>query len=175
MGRRFGDAVWETELVHQKLFRVNRLPEVERFTVTYGYNLVTVNRAAERNHWVWRICAGVVITHPETTVRGRAYLSGRVVFGSGYHLSGTAFSAALGRGVKFGGVLFLAPEEKMTGTRALIPVSGGNASVPNAAVHMLLGVGIPVLSVDVVRQLVCLADEHEQPYAAHSTAEIPSV
>jgi hypothetical protein len=139
-------AAWEAEFIHQKLYLLNRPPQVERFTITHGCNLFMINRAAERNLWVWRIGAGVVIAHPETTVRGKAYLSGRGILGSGYHLSGPAIHAALGRRVGLGGALFLVPEVKLTGTCARIPVSDGSAVVPNVAVHVLLGMGYQFFS-----------------------------
>lgn len=56
---------WELELIHQKLFLDNRPDEIQRFSVSHGYNVLTVNHAWQGNPVTYRLGAGVVIAHEE--------------------------------------------------------------------------------------------------------------
>ena len=59
-----GNRAWEIELVHNKLYLKNKPPEVQEFSISHGYNLLTVNRAWKENGFIFRGGLGVVITHP---------------------------------------------------------------------------------------------------------------
>jgi hypothetical protein len=140
--RRDGAREWALELLHQKLFLVNRPPEVERFSVSHGFNLVTVSRGFRQADGVWaRLSAGAVVAHPESTVRGRAYPQDRGLLGRGYHLSGATIGVGVqGRlpaGTTFQGVA----EARVTASYAVVPVAGGRARVPSVSLHLLAGGG----------------------------------
>ena len=140
-GRWTGRTGWELELIHQKVFLMNRPPEVQRFDISHGYNLVTVNRGWDLRGWLLRLGAGVVIAHPENTVRGRDLDSGDTNLSGGYHFAGPALQAGVERRVGFGARWFLGVEGKLSAARAEVPVAGGEAEVPNVAGHLLLGLG----------------------------------
>lgn len=131
---------WELELIHQKLFLQNRPPEVQRFGISHGYNLVTVNRAWEIGRVVARAGAGAVVAHPENTVRGRG-LEPSGGLGGGYHLTGPALQLGVEGRLQLGARWFLGLEGKVTAARAEVPVAGGEAEVPNTALHALIGLG----------------------------------
>lgn len=136
-----GNSAWEGELAHHKLFLRNPPPEVEAFSISHGYNLGMVNRALRRNGIIYRLGVGVVIAHPETSVRGRRYSEKHGIFHRGYYITGPTFQFSVGKPVPLGGGFHVVPEVKLTGSFARIPVAGGRADVPNAALHGLLGLG----------------------------------
>ncbi len=135
-----GDKAWELELVHDKLYLRDKPPEVQEFAISHGYNLLTVNRAWEVKTFIFRTGLGVVITHPETTVRGRTDPQDGGIF-DGYHVSGPTAQGAVEKRFRLGKWLIVSLEAKLTASYAWIPVEGGHADVPNVAVHGLFGVG----------------------------------
>lgn len=142
IGRWDGDRAWELELVHHKLYLAEPPGEVQEFAISHGYNLVTVNRARERGGLVRRAGAGVVVAHPESTVRGKALPQDRGLLGWGYYLAGPTVQAALEKRIRLHGDLFLPVEGKATASFARVPVADGSADVPYAALHGLAGLGV---------------------------------
>lgn len=141
LGRWRGDDGWELEELHHKVYLRNRPPEVQRFEVSHGYNLVSLDRARRRRGAIVRAGVGVVIAHTENTVRGRTVSGGGGLFGRGYHLAGAMAQLGVERRVALTRHLFAAGEGKLTGALARVPIAGGSAFVPNVAVHGLVGVG----------------------------------
>lgn len=140
-GRWTGRTGWELELIHQKVFLKNRPPEVQRFDISHGYNLVTVNRGWDLRGCLLRLGAGAVIAHPENTVRGRDLDSDETNLSGGYHLAGPAVQVGLERRIGLGERWFLGAEGKLSAARAEVPVADGEAEAPNVAGHLLLGIG----------------------------------
>jgi hypothetical protein len=139
--RRGGGREWWAELVHHKLHLLNPPPEVQDFSISHGYNFVLVGGGIEAASGVWtRVGAGVVVAHPESTVRGRALREGGGAFGLGYHLAGPALSAGLEGRVPLGDRARLTLGARLLGGYAVVPVEGGTARVPNLAVHATAGV-----------------------------------
>jgi hypothetical protein len=140
---RFGErGGWAVQLVHLKVYLENTTPEVSRFSVSHGYNLLTLERAWERGGFTLWAGAGVVIAHPESTVRGRTRSEGSGgPFGGGYFVTGPAFDVGVGRAVRFGRHWRVTAEGRFSLARARVPIAGGHASVPNRALHALVGVG----------------------------------
>jgi hypothetical protein len=130
-----GSSGWELQLLHHKLYLANPSPEVSHLEISHGYNMLTVNRAIERGGFVLRGGAGLVVTFPETTVRGRQRPT------LGYDLSGFTAAVGVGRRWPRDARLALSGELKLTFTWATVPVFEGHAEVPNRALHFLLGLG----------------------------------
>jgi len=141
VGRWRGDRAWEVELVHDKLYLENPPPEVQGFSISHGFNLLTVNRAWERGGAICRLGGGVVVAHPESTVRGRRFPERGGPFGGGYFIPGPTAQAAAEKRFALGRGLAGALEGKVTASWARVPVEGGHATVPDVAVHGLVGVG----------------------------------
>jgi hypothetical protein len=141
------DRAWELQLTHHKLYLTNPPPEIEKFQVTHGYDMVTAGRAWRLPGVTVRAGAGVVIAHPESTVRGRngpesggfspAFIG--LLSGDAYFLTGPCARVSVGR--TFGGRVFLAPDLELTAARARVPIADGEATVPNVALHLRLAVG----------------------------------
>jgi hypothetical protein len=140
--RRDGAREWAIELLHQKLHLVNRPPEVERFSVSHGFNLVTVSRGFRQADGVWaRVSAGAVVAHPESTIRGRAYDEHRGTFGLGYHLSGATIGVGVQGRLPSTAILHGVAEARVTAAYAVVPVAGGTARMPSVSLHLLAGAG----------------------------------
>lgn len=137
---------WALELVHHKLHLEEPPPEVERFSISHGYNLVVLSHGAEliRGAWV-RLGAGAVIAHPESTVRGRTLAQTGGPFGLGYHLAGPAVSAGLDGRLPLGDRYRIALGGRVTAAYADVPIADGRARVPNVAFHATAGVDGDVL------------------------------
>ena len=97
LGRQTGQRVWELELIHQKLFLTNPPSEIQEFSITHGYNLLFVNRVWELAGFLFRLGPGIVIAHPENTVRERKLTETRGLFKRGYYLSGLSVQKSLVR------------------------------------------------------------------------------
>ncbi len=135
-----GDQAWEFELVHHKLYLANKSPEIQRFEISHGYNLVTVNRAWHKtNGVIIRVGAGIVLTHPETIVRGKKLPWGEGL--DGFYLSGSTVQVAAAKKLPISDSVFFVVEGKFTASYAHIPIQDGSAYVPNLAFHGLLGLG----------------------------------
>lgn len=131
---------WEFELVHHKLYLANKPPEIQRFEISHGYNLLTVNRAWEKTSGlIIRVGAGIVLTHPETIIRGKKLPWGEGL--DGFYLSGSTVQVAIAKKFPISGSLFATAEGKFTASYAHIPIQDGSAYVPNLAFHGLLGFG----------------------------------
>jgi hypothetical protein len=126
---------WELQALHHKLYLANPTAEVSALEISHGYNMLIVSRASAWRGFTWRGGAGLVVTFPETTVRGRKRPT------VGYDLSGFTVAAGVGRRWPEAARLALSGELRLTLSWATIPVFEGEADVPNRALHVLLGVG----------------------------------
>lgn len=135
-----GDSAWELETHHHLVTLVDDpTGVVENFRMTHGYNLNTLNRAWLVEGFIWRIGVGVVITHPESIVRGKTY-NGEG-FSEGFDLSGVCGQVSLEKRLPLWGGLFLYLEGRFTAAWAKVPIADGEATVPNYALHGLAGFG----------------------------------
>ena len=135
----------EVEMLHHKLYLENPRPPVERFEVTHGYNLPTVNTVWPGSGWQLRLGLGLVVAHPEGRIAGRAVGEGHTLLGGGYHIAGVTAQVAIGRRYVLWGrrvAMTAAPEVKLTASWARIPLQRGHLSVPDVSLHALGGLGV---------------------------------
>jgi hypothetical protein len=130
---------FELELVHHKLYLVNRPPEVDTFEITHGYNPLLLNCVRDWTGFKLRAGAGVVITHPQTTVRGLRFPETGGVLG--WFVSGPAAQVGFGREFGFGPRFFAGVEAKAVGAWARVPIVDGSADVPTVSLHGLVSAG----------------------------------
>jgi hypothetical protein len=131
---------WALRFIHHKTYLESTTPEIERFSVSHGYNLLTLERAFARGALELSVGFGLVIAHPESTIRGRTRdESAGGPMGGGYYPTGPTGALAASWRLRLGRHLALVPEARLTLSRARVPVADGEASVPNAAAHLLLG------------------------------------
>lgn len=141
IGRWREQAAWELELVHNKLYLKNKPAEVQEFSISHGFNLLTANRAWMRGGFIYRAGAGVVVTHPENTIRGKTLPEDRGLFSGGYYISGPTLQISAEKRFRIRKGLFAALEAKLSASYARVPVEDGRADVTNVAVHGLFGLG----------------------------------
>lgn len=140
LARVLGSRAWELELVHHKLYLVNPPAGVNNFEITHGFNLITVNRA-----WTWRWLevragAGIVLAHPQTTIRGLAFNTDSGFLGLGWFVSGGTVLGGVGVPVCLSNRLAAVFEAKVSAAYARVPVASGSADVANLAGHAAAGI-----------------------------------
>jgi hypothetical protein len=138
---------WEFEAVHHKLYLENNPGEVQNFSITHGYNILTVNHAAEilraqKFPFFLRLGAGVVLAHPESSIRNQVLDQHEGIFGMGYYISGPVLNITLAKRFELGSRFFINAEIKCNPSYAWIPIAGGHADVWNIALEAALGVGL---------------------------------
>ncbi len=132
---------WELKFTHHKLILDNLPPEVQRFSITDGFNLLTINRLWLYKGMIWSLGGGVVITHPESTIRNKPFNENKGILNKGYYISGPTVEAALAKRIYFAEKWFLLGEGRATASYVQVPVVDGDAKVSNVALHILFGVG----------------------------------
>ena len=136
-----GDRSWEMEFIHHKLYLENTPPEVQKFNISHGFNILMVNRGFDRQTFRYRAGAGVIIAHPESQVRGQAFGSSTDDNDWGYYLSGPVVQASMDKPFYLGEHFYILVEAKTTLAYASVKVAQGRADVYNLAFHLLLGMG----------------------------------
>ena len=134
LARQDSRGAWAIRLVHLKIYLSNPPDEVQRFNVSHGYNLLTLERSFLLSGFDLWVGAGIVIAPQESTVRGLPSAEN-----SGYVVTGPTAAVALDRRVRLSDHFALVPEVRLTFSRAKIPIALGEASVPNVSVHALFG------------------------------------
>jgi hypothetical protein len=129
----------ELELVHHKLYLDNPPAEVEAFELTHGYNPLLMNVVRDQRGVAFRAGVGILIAHPETTIRGRRFPENGGVLG--WYVSGPAGQISVSKSFDLSRRLFAGLEGKAVGAWARVPVVNGSADVPNLSVHGLASLG----------------------------------
>lgn len=139
----WGDASseWRLELLHHKIYLVNKPPEVQRLEASDGMNLISLSYVWLLGPMTLSVGAGPALPHPESTVRGQKRPRGGGVFGTGYVLAGAGFQAGVGYRLPLAYGSFLALEGSATAIVALIPIVAGDVTVTNVALHGNFGLG----------------------------------
>jgi hypothetical protein len=129
---------WEASLIHHKLYLTNPPDGVTALSISHGFNILSINRAARAGDWIYRLGGGPVLTHAEATING-------VRYDGPYRLAGAALLVGGGRRFELGRSAFLSLELMATAAHASakLPGSpGAKISTTNAAIHAVAGVGI---------------------------------
>lgn len=145
IGRWSGDAGWELQAIHHKLFLDNGPPEVEEFSISHGLNIVTINRLWQHEWFISRVGGGIALAHPENTVRGRRLQEDGGIFNMGYYVSGPAVIVGAGKQFSLPGNFFLAMDGMLTASYSDVPVNSGTAYVWNVALQANFAVGYSLM------------------------------
>lgn len=141
VGRWTGKQAWELGLIHQKLYLKNEAEDkgIQNFEISHGYNLVTVNRAWKKKRFIYRLGAGIILAHPNTTINGETLFEEGGLLNTGYYLAGPTVETGVEKEFPLSESLAITAEGKFTASYGKVPVAEGTAEVPNAALHGLLG------------------------------------
>lgn len=129
---------WELELVHHKLYLQNPPPEVQAFQITHGFNFITANHRWTLFGFDVRAGAGMVLAHPQTTIRDSVFDEHSGIFGLGFFVSGVSAQAGLGWRYRLSPRFDAGTEVKLTGAAARVPIAGGTVDIANFAMHGLV-------------------------------------
>lgn len=139
----FDDKSLELEFLHHKLYLINKPPEVERFSLSHGYNMLTVNHGILFKKIIFRAGLGPLFVHPENTVRGMKYPEGgKYPNLPGHTLTGIVFNLGLAKQFRFGKYFFINAEGKFNASAGKVPIVNGYAKVYNIALQLILGPGV---------------------------------
>jgi hypothetical protein len=146
LGKWSDNQAWEFEFIHHKVYLTNTTVEVPRFTITNGYNLMTVNHAWLTKHqYIWRVGAGVVLAHPESTIRGQNFDElGGTWNDNGYYVAGPTGMIALEKRFYLTKAFFVELEGKFTASYTNVKIANGYADAPDVAVHANVGIGYDI-------------------------------
>ena len=134
-GRWQDHRAWEAALIHHKIYLQNPPEGVSDLSISHGFNIFAITRAARSGDWTWRVGAGPVITHAEATIN-------RVRYDGPYRLSGAAILAGGGPRFALGERWFLSADLMATAAYARPKLSGdARIEATNVAVHALVGIG----------------------------------
>lgn len=139
------DKSWEFEAIHHKLYLDNTTPEVQKFNISHGFNLLMVNRGFDKKTFRYRAGIGVVLAHPESNVRGKEFGNTGDDWDMGYYLSGPVMNLAICKPICLGGRFYINAEAKTTFAYAHVKIAEGNANVYNLAFHLILGIGVDLV------------------------------
>ncbi len=135
------NAGWVGTFVHHKLYLRNTPPEVGYFKITYGFNMATIGRGWRREHLTYTVGVGAVITHVSNMVRGRRYLATGGPLNRGYTFSGVTANGSVQYRVPLSHAFYLSGETMVSASYVKVKVSGGDAQVPSASLHLHAGFG----------------------------------
>lgn len=133
---------WEFEVIHHKLYLDNVTGEVQKFNISHGFNLLTVNRGFEKRAFRFHAGAGIVLSHPESNIRGKEFGNTGDDLDMGYFVSGPVVNLAIGRPFRFGSRFYINTEAKTTLAYSHIRIAQGDADVYSIAFHLILGFGV---------------------------------
>lgn len=136
-----GKSGWALRFTHHKLILNNNPPEVQHFSITDGFNLLTLNRLWLKHGFILSAGGGIVITHPESTIRNRPFAENRGLLNKGYYISGPSLEFAVAKQFYVTDNFFMLSECRATASYMEVPIANGNAQLMNLAIHGLLGVG----------------------------------
>lgn len=133
---------WEFEAIHHKLYLENTTPEIEKFNISHGFNMLMVNRGYDKKTFRYRAGVGMVLAHPESKIRGKEFGDTGNDWDMGYYLSGPVLNFAVSKPIRLGGRFYLNAEAKTTFAYSHIKIAEGHANVYNLAFHLVLGIGV---------------------------------
>ena len=139
-----GNQAWEIQQVHHRLFLTNPPPEVQYFSIHYGYNYILLGHAWKYTYFTLHTDIGPIFTNPQNTVRGQVLFTyGTGIFDQGYDFSGVGAQVAVSRAFRVWGATFVVADIGLIGGWAwTVPVANGSADVPTLGIHFHLGTGI---------------------------------
>jgi hypothetical protein len=133
---------WEFEAIHHKLYLENTTPEIQKFNISHGFNMLLINRGYDKKTFRYRAGVGIVLAHPESNIRGKEFGNSSDDWDMGYYLSGPVLNVAIGKPIRLGGRFYINTEARTTFAYSYIKIAEGHANVYNLAFHLVLGIGV---------------------------------
>jgi hypothetical protein len=139
----FGKHSIEFEAIHHKLYLKSSHPDIQRFGISHGFNMLTFNYAHKFNYFIFRNGIGSVLLHPESTIRNKVYPEGPGFDIKGYRLRGFVFHTAIAKQIPIVRKrLFINTEVKASFAKANAPIVDGIAKVNAIVLQGIVGLGV---------------------------------
>lgn len=138
---------WEFEAIHHKLYMIKNPEEIENFSISHGYNIMSILRSQKLELFndfdlQLRYGLGTVLAHPENTIRGKRLDIYKGIFNSGYYISGPVLNLAVSKKVVLSDWFYLNSEFKFYPSYSRVPVVDGYATLWNVPIAFLVGIGV---------------------------------
>lgn len=134
---------FEFEAIHHKLYLDTDHPDIQRFGISHGFNILTLNYGRRFRFFIFRNGLGSVLMHPENTIRNKSYPEGPGFDIKGYRLRGIVWNTALAHQFLFlKNRMFLNTELKATFAKGNVPIVDGKAHLNNIALQAIFGLGV---------------------------------
>jgi hypothetical protein len=137
-----GDHGWAFHYIHHKLYLDNPPPEVIRFRITNGVNILLAERLWRTKGWELGVGVGPALTVPFSTVRGRSYGKSDGIWGSRYDLGGATLQGGVARRMKLLPYTYGSLTAKVTATTISAKIADGRATTMNYALHLQYGLSL---------------------------------
>lgn len=133
----------EFEAIHHKLYLKTKHPDIQRFGISHGFNMLTINYARKLRYFIFRNGVGSVLLHPESTIRNKVYPEGPGFDIKGYRLRGLVYHTALSKQIPIlKKRLFINTELKASFAKANAPIVDGIAKVNAIVFQGIFGLGV---------------------------------
>lgn len=132
---------WEIELIHHKLYLSNTTPEIQKFNISHGFNMLFLNRGFDKYRYRFRAGTGLILAHPESKIRGKEFGDTGDDFDLGYYITGPVANFGIGRAIHFNRRFYLDAELKTTMAYSSVKIAQGHADVFHLTFHLILGIG----------------------------------
>jgi len=137
---------WEFEAIHHKLFLDNKTPEIQGFSISHGYNILTINRAFKKrlfkkHDYILRFGAGLVLPHPENKVRNKELNPDGGLADLGYYFTGPVLNISVSKRFYMSDCLFVNTEIKFNPSVSRVPIEDGHARGWNFPLAFAIGLG----------------------------------
>ncbi len=134
---------FEFEAIHHKLFLKTSHPDIQRFGISHGFNILTINYSRKYKYFIFRNGIGKVLVHPENTIRNKVYPEGPGFDINGYRLRGIVYNTSIAKQINIiKNRFYLNTELKATFARVKSPIIDGHAIVNNIAFQAIAGFGV---------------------------------
>ena len=133
---------WEFEAIHHKLYLTNTDDEVQKFNISHGFNILTLNRCYKERLFTYRVGLGIVLTHSESKIRDKEFGDSSDSWDMGYFVSGPILNMAIGKPIRIFNRVHFNIEAKSTVSYTYIKINDGHANLFNFALHLVAGFGL---------------------------------
>lgn len=140
------NSFFELEAIHHKLYLSNKPLDVQRFSISHGFNMFFINYGKIYKKIFFRAGIGVVFSHPETTIRNFAFEDQGEFLNTNYYLSGPILNTGISRRWYFLKRIFLTTEIKYTLGYASVPIALGHAKIFTSSFQFNAGLGFDFIS-----------------------------
>lgn len=135
--------IFAFEAVHHKIYLTNHHPDIQRFSISHGLNLLIFNRIKSlKSKFHYNLGIGTVLAHPESTIRQKPFNEFKGIGKMGYYISGIALNVSAGKYFDITRRIYINFEARFNPSYSVVPIVDGKAYVWNYAYQIIGGIGI---------------------------------